>query len=80
MNESKAKQLSTWIAAAAAASEQGIDKHIDFEKEINRILETERLYTEFLPISYGPAVKSKKTIKARKKNKAAKQSRKKNRK
>jgi hypothetical protein len=80
MKENKAKQLSTWFSAAAAASEQGIDKHIDFEKEINRILETELMYTEFHPVSYGPVVKSNKTLKARKKNKAAKQSRKKNRK
>lgn len=79
MKESKAKQLSV-LLIDDAASEQGIGKHIDFEKEINRILETELMYTEYHPISHGPSTKSKKQLKARKKNKAAKQARKKNRK
>jgi hypothetical protein len=53
----------------------------DYDKELARVLEDLSMrYTEFHPVSYGPAVKSNKTLKARKKNKAAKQSRKKNRK
>lgn len=80
MKENKAKQLSIGLVAAAATSEQGMNKHIDFEKEINRILETELMYTEYHPVSSSPATKSKKQLKARKKSKAAKQARKKNRK
>lgn len=53
----------------------------DYDKELLKILEERSFqYTEYHPVSYGPAVKSKKTLKARKKNKAAKQARKKNRK
>lgn len=53
----------------------------EYNKELARALEDLSMkYTEYHPVSYGPTTKSKKQLKARKKNKAAKQSRKKNRK
>ena len=53
----------------------------EYNKEFARALEDmEMRYTEYHPVSYGPTVKSKKQLKTRKKNKAAKQARRKNRK
>ena len=53
----------------------------NYIKDAYRALEDMTMqYTEYAPTSYGPTVKSKKQLKARKKSKAAKQARKKNRK
>lgn len=53
----------------------------EYNKELARALEELSMkYTEYHPVSHGPSTKSKKQLKARKKNKAAKQARKKNRK
>ena len=62
----------------AAMSEMNIN---DYDSEVMKVLESfDTRYTEYKPMSVSPNVKSKKQLKARKKNKAAKQSRKKNRK
>ena len=53
----------------------------EYNKELARAIEELSMrYTEYHPVSYGPTVKSKKQLKARKKSKAAKQARRKNRK
>jgi hypothetical protein len=81
MRNDKTKALSTFLAAAAAASsDPEMNQYFDYDKEIHRIMENEYIYAGSRTMSIGPSVKSKKTLKARKKNKMAKQSRKKNRK
>jgi len=71
------KQLSKEAILPLAAAMGGTV----YEKEMARVFEDLSMsHTEYHLVSYGPTVKSKKTLKARKKNKAAKQSRKKNRK